>query len=74
MIARFGRYCYRYDGNDLKAGDSVLLPANWAFPEQVAVVDAVGATPADVGSDYTGPLSTVIRRLDPSELEDAEHG
>lgn len=56
-------YTYAYRGQDLTAGDRVLVPATWVSERlyehdgpQVAVVVALT-------SDYEGELTRIIRRL-----------
>lgn len=63
QIVKVDGYTYRWRGEALAAGDTVLLPENWLS----RIKNGHGPFPGvvtDLGSDYqAGPLSSVLRVL-----------
>lgn len=62
-----GRYAYRWPGDpELKVGDRVLLPENWASVFKHGPGPFSGTVTA-LGTTYRGELSQIMRRLPESE-------
>jgi hypothetical protein len=61
-----GRWAYMWEGPERPAvGDRVLLPANWLSEIKRGPGPFEGVvTEVNYRTDYDGPLSTIIRRLD----------
>jgi len=62
QVDRGYTYQWLHADDPLEVGDRVLLPANWLSE----IKHGPGPFPATVlklGSDYAGPVSTIIKRL-----------